>query len=150
MLRELVALLARRELLDEDVDAVCEVALSANLNPELAFLEDSADRLLFAIAGELADYVALSDKVDELHAQLAASLSGGLPPFPALRDAQSYHRWLDAALAAAAPDVGGYAALGLDCSPSDEQFATIVYRADVPRLLALGQALGVRLRALSG
>ena len=143
-LHELLYLLSCRVLEGDELDARVEAVHAADTNDDYDWMDDALERREFAVQSELSEWVAIGDKVDELHELISDSFDDPLPPYPYHDDKgdfppSAYFRWLDGVLAPCGP---GYELL-LWNNPYDENLhALAVHRADMPRVLELSHALG--------
>ena len=143
-LNELIHLLSRRQLEGENLEACVEAVRNADHNDDYDWLDEGHERQQYAVLAELNDWVAIGDKVDELHEVIADIVfDHALPPFPDHGDKQdfpppAYFRWLDERLAASGK---GYELLLWDHGYDDNLNALVVRREDTPRILALSGTL---------
>lgn len=143
-LNELIHLLSRRELEGENLEACVEAVRHADDNDNYDWLDEGHERQQYAVLAELNDWVAISDKVDELHEVITDIVfDHPLPPFPYPDDNRdfpppAYFRWLDERLAASGK---GYELLLWDHGYDDNINALVVRREDTPRILALAGTL---------
>lgn len=143
MLAELITLLTCDGLEgDELADCVARIKASP-ADPELEWIdgESPGEFMQFAILAELGDYLAIGDKLDELHEEISEQFADPLPPFPG-RDtlAVDYFQWLDGQLAARPTP---YEILLWGNPFDDNLYAFIVRRRDTARVLDLAGGLGL-------
>lgn len=142
-LAELISLLTCGDLQGEDAQT-CAAAVRADMDdPDLAFVEEENDRLQFLIRVQLDDWIAWSDKIDELHDKIIADFQEPLPPFPHHANkmdfsSADYFRWMDSVLAGQ-----GYELLLWRDRFDDNIYAFAVGRDDTARILALCTDIGV-------
>ncbi len=149
-LAELLTLLTRNRLEDDAVQKVLEVFQVAQHDPEryVRDYDDSAEWMLeylpedvprFAVWRELLEFIALSDKVDELHEQIQDLSPVPLPDYPydQLEYASDYFEWLDKLLVA-----HGYELISFGDSYGDDLSTLLVNRTDTARILELGHFFG--------
>jgi hypothetical protein len=155
MIRELVELLTSGELADDQVEAIAMIVEDAPDNPEYEWREwlpEPTNAMLWALLVELDDFIATSDKIDELHEQIQEFFDDEFPGFPhdprgkQPDGVQTYFQWLDGVLQARAVDRGGYELLEIENPVDDNMCAIIVYRPDTDRILQLADALSLRIR----
>lgn len=154
-LEELLDLLTCNDFEPEELAEMAERIQNAPNDPEYEWLADGMPEdevtpelfMRFALSSEVSDYVAHSDKVDELHEQIEEMFEDSeepLPPFPyeesdeADNGVQFYFEWLDEQLA----ERGDYSFLIMDVGLDDELHAIVVLRDDVDRILELASQLG--------
>jgi hypothetical protein len=155
MLEELLTLLSMGDIEAEALAEMCEFIEAAPDNPEFDWIDDAEQARAFAIYDQLGDFIAESDKIDELHEQMVEWFASPLPPFPhddeaVQQSSFAYFRWLDAQLAARAPEEGGYQLLSLELGLDDMLRVLLVWRRDVTRILELATAQGLRLGVEDG
>ncbi|KQO00251.1 MULTISPECIES: hypothetical protein [Stenotrophomonas] len=143
MLTELITLLTCDGLEGDDLaDCVARIEASP-ADPELEWIEGDgpAAFMQFAILAELGDFVAIGDKVDELHEEISEQFADPLPAFPGQEmPAAEYFQWLDGQLAARPTP---YEILLWGNHFDDNLYAFIVRRKDTARVLDLADGLGL-------
>jgi hypothetical protein len=154
MLPELVELLTCGDLASDQVEAIAMIVEDAPDNPEYEWREwlpDPTHAMVWALLVELDDFIATSDKIDELHEQIAEFFDADFPGFPhdprgkQPDGVQSYFRWLDGVLQARAPERGGYELLEIENPVDDNMCAIVVCRPDTTRILELADSLSLRI-----
>ena len=150
MIEELLRLLSCDEMDAEELAAAVEFVRNAPDDPELAWTGGPKQATTFAIYDALSEFVADSDKIDELHEQLEGMFEPPFPPFPhddpsIQQSSFAYFRWLDDVLSKWAVAKGGYALVGIDPGFDDHLRVVVVYRKDTRRILELADALSVGL-----
>ena len=143
-LHELLYLLSCHVLEGDELDTCVETVRSADTSEDLDWIDEAHERREFAVQGELSEWVAIGDKVDELHELISDGFSDPLPPYPYPDDKRDftppmYFRWLDGVLAQRGP---GYELLLWNNPYDDNLHALAVHRAEMPRILELSHALG--------
>ena len=143
-LDELLHLLSCRQLQGEPLTACVDDVQRADENEDYDWMEEASERRQFAVSSVLSDWVAIGDKVDELHEIIIDGFSEELPAYPYRDDKNDftppmYFRWLDDVLAAHGR---GYELLLWDNAYDDNLYAFAVERADTQRILDLSGALG--------
>jgi len=143
MISELVVLLTGGDLDEDEVQEFTAYIEGAAENPEFDWIEDPQDALLWGLFDQLDEFIATSDKIDELHEQLSDLFADPLEPFPYEQYQEEnwhsghYFAWLDAQLAKRSPERGGYELLVMDNGFDDNMRAIVVNRPDVARVLEL-------------
>lgn len=143
-LNELLHLLSCRQLEGDRLAACADEVRRADENEDYDWLEEASERRHVAVPGVLSDWVAIGDKVDELHEIIIDGFSEALPAYPYPEDKSDftppmYFRWLDEVLAAHGR---GYELLLWDNGYDDNLYAFAVQRADTQRILDLSGELG--------
>lgn len=143
-LHELLHLLSGRELEGEALTVCAAAVNAADDNENLDWVDDPIERRQIAVMGELSGWVAIGDKVDELHELISDGFQDPLPPYPYHDDKRdfppsAYFRWLDDLLVQRGP---GYELLLWDNSYDENLYALTVRRADMQRILDLSEAFG--------
>ncbi|MFZ2269573.1 MAG: hypothetical protein WAV95_18510 [Azonexus sp.] len=151
----LLDLLTSRSLDTEELDEAAAYVRNSPEDPELEWAGDSRSIMTFAICNTLSDFVATSDKIDELHEQIEAFFSNPIPPFPAddpevQKSSFAYFRWLDSILAQRAPEKGGYELLSVNPGLDDNLYVVVVDRCDTERILELANALDLNIYRENG
>lgn len=151
----LLDLLTSHSLDAEELDEAAAYVRNSPADPELEWAGDSRRIMTFAICDTLSDFVAMSDKIDELHEQIEAFFSNPIPPFPAddaevQKSSFAYFRWLDKILAQMAPAKGGYELLSVNPCLNDSLFVVVVDRCDTERILELANALDLNIYRENG
>lgn len=128
----------------QDPDAYFEQYLSEE---EHGWMRDcGASMTEVALTEAIQQELCCSDKADELYEQVSEQFSDPLPAAPAsCRYLHEYLRLLDDALQLRGPQPGGYELLEFGDSYSDELQVLVVFRKDTPRILELGQQLGIHI-----
>jgi hypothetical protein len=139
-LSELIYLMANRQFDEDEAISMAAAARAEVDDGEFDWIDGEDRQLMFAVEGQLMDWFAIGDKIDELHEQISAWFDPPLPPFPGL-DPPGYMQWLDDVLA---KRENNYELLEFDNYFDDNIHATTVLRADMPRILALCRALKFR------
>ena len=143
-LTELLRMLSRHAFEGARLVRAAEHVQQAGCDPELLELGGSAVFMAYALASELAELMAASECLPELHDQLSDLLVRPLPPMPCAAAAPAgYFAWLDAQLAERHREWGGLAALGLELGVDARLRLLLVYRRDLPRILRLARGLGL-------
>lgn len=143
-LNELIHLLSRRELSGENLEACVDAVRNADANDDYDWLDEGHERQQYAVVAELTDWVAVGDKVDELHEVITDIVfDHPLPPFPYHDNNEdfpppAYFRWVDEQLAASGE---GYELVLWDHGYDDNLNVLVVRREDTPRILALAGTL---------
>lgn len=148
MLKELVDLLTCRELDPKEVATLVAEIDGAAEDPDLEWMGDASPEELMqtALVFKLMEYIAVGDKVDELHEQINDFFGVPLGDYPRHADGreflpEEYFAWLDPILAQRGKDGSGYELLLLDDSFSDELNAIVVRRPDTARVLEIAKKL---------
>jgi hypothetical protein len=150
MLADFLRRVSCEEMTDAQIEDAVQFITGAPDNPELEWTEDPARAREIALFDALSDYIAESDKIDELHEQIQAFFTEDFPPFPhdprgkQPNGVATYYRWLDTELQTWNEARGGYALLLIDNFFDDNARGIIVFRPDVPRILELADSLGFR------
>jgi hypothetical protein len=150
MLADFLRHVSCEELTDAQIEDAVQFITGAPDDPELEWTEDPARAREIALFDTLSDYIAVSDKIDELHEQIQAFFTEDFPPFPhdprgkQPNGVATYYRWLDTELQTWNEARGGYALLLIDNFFDDNARGIIVFRPDVPRILELADSLGFR------
>lgn len=143
-LEELIDLLTFRQLDAEGVAKRTQEVRGAMDDPDLDWIDDPLDRLQFGVRAHLHEWIAASDRIDELHEQISADFAEPLPPFPeryrARGSTYDYFRWVDGVLAELEPACD---MLLWDSRYDEDWFVFVVYRADTARILDLTRQLGL-------
>ncbi|NRR33308.1 hypothetical protein HSX11_24335 [Oxalobacteraceae bacterium] len=155
MIEELIGLLSCNDLNPAEVAAIAELVKKAPEDPELHWIEDPAQAMTHAILNNMTDYIAESDKIDELHEQLEEMFTDPLPAFPyddeAVQESSfAYFKWLDEILAQRGSDIGGYELLSIDDGVDDYIRVAVVNRKDTARILELALLLEFRISRENG
>jgi hypothetical protein len=152
-LTELLNLLACRDADPDTLAQMAQAVRNASDDPELDWAHELGASMKAAVLHQLGGWLAVSDKIDELHEQLEDQFEDPLPPFPCDRydqDVVGYFDWLSEELARRAPDEGGYDLVLFEFGFNDEMEALTVYRRDVPRILELANQVALDGRVPSG
>ncbi len=155
MLEELLQLLSCHELSAEELADAAAFVRQAPEDPELEWLDDIDSKMTFAIFDKLSEFIAVSDKIDELHEQLIEMFADPLPQFPhehpkICKNTDAYFQWLDTLLANRAPAEGGYELVSINTGIDDNLSVLVVYRRDTQRILDIAQSLSVRISRMNG
>jgi hypothetical protein len=150
MLKELVDLLTSRELDPAELESTVAAIDGAADDPDMDWLYEPTPEELTqtAIIFKLRDFIAVGDKIDEVHEQISDFFAEPLPDYPLHEDGRyflpdEYFLWLDQQLIQRAGDNGGYELLLLGQHYSEELHAVAVLRADAPRTLQLATELAL-------
>jgi hypothetical protein len=138
-LTELVDLLVGHDMEAAELADAVDLIQGAAKDPDYAWAEERAP--LAALLGELSPWMAVADKLDELHEQLSDLFAEPLPPFPEGEGALGYFDWLNPQLTRRKPEQGGYALMLVDSGFDDNLQALVVFLRDVPRILELANEL---------
>jgi hypothetical protein len=154
-IEELLDLLTSHDLSTEELSNAAEYVKNSPEDPELEWAGDLKSVRTFAICNTLSDFVATSDKIDELHEQIEAFFSNPLPPFPyddqeIQHSCFAYFRWLDNILAQRAPEKGGYELLSVNPELDDNLYVVVVDRCDTKRIIELANSLDLNISRLNG
>ncbi|TYZ13358.1 hypothetical protein FY528_02815 [Hymenobacter lutimineralis] len=155
---ELLTLLTTGTLAPEELVAATETVVLAAQDPDAYFeqylneeehswlLDCGASMTEVALSEVLEQELCRSDKADELYEQISEQFREPLPAAPPhYRYLREYLQLLDAELQQRGPQPGGYELLEFGDSYSDELQVLLVFRKDTPRLLELGQQLGIHI-----
>lgn len=141
---ELAVATAAVVLAAENPDAYFEQYLNEEEHGWL--LDCGASMTEVALTEAIQQELCRSDKADELYEQISEQLKEPLPAAPPhYRYLREYLELLDAELQGRGPQPGGYELLECGDSYSDELQVVLVFRKDTPRLLQLGQQLGIHI-----
>lgn len=149
-LKELVDLLTSRELEPEQLESAVAAIEGAADDPDLDWMEDPSPEQLMqvAIRNRLTQFIAVGDKIDEIHEQISDLFADPLPDYPLHEDGRhfrtdEYFVWLDRQLIQRAEDDEDYELLLLCNQYSDDLDAIPVLRSDTPRILQLATELAL-------
>jgi hypothetical protein len=143
MLTELITLLTCDDLQGKDLAACVSRITASPMDPELDWIDGDSPAafMQFAVLAELGDYLAIGDKLDELHEEISEQFANPLPAMPQQAlSAAEYFQWLDGQLAARPTP---YEILLWGNPFDDNLYAFIVRRHDSPRILELAGELGL-------
>ena len=141
-LTELLRMLSRRAFTGARLTRAAEHVHQAGCDPEAGDLGGSAAFMAYALATELAEQMASSESLAELHGQVSGLLARPLPPARESADAAGgYFAWLDAQLAERQRDWGGLAAMAMELGIDTRLRLLLVFRSDLPRILSLARGL---------
>lgn len=148
LLSELITKLTCGELEGQELDEAVTAISNAPSAPRDEWIDSDAQAYALAILWHLGDYIASSDKLDELHEQIQ-DMFDEFPDFPydMLKDSDGsalpYFEWLDTELAQRAVDEGGYDLIQIDGNGTDEMDALVVYRRDTNDIIQAAALMGV-------
>lgn len=148
LLSELLTKLTCGELQGEELDEAVTAISNAPSAPRDEWIDSDAQAYALAILWHLGDYIASSDKLDELHEQIQ-DMFDEFPDFPyeLLKDSDGsalpYFEWLDMELAQRAVEEGGYELIQIDGNGTDEMDALVVYRRDTNDIIQAAALMGV-------
>lgn len=148
LLSELLTLMTCGDLDGEELDDAVAAITAAPSNPQEDWVDSDGEAYAHEIIDQLGDYIASSDKIDELHEQIQ-DMFDDFPDFPydlLNQDGHGvlpYYEWLDRELAQRAVDEGGYDLIQIDGSGTDNMDALIVYRRDTAGIIQGAALIGV-------
>jgi hypothetical protein len=146
-LKELVYLLTGGLLEEDELTERVNAIEHAQEDPDLAWVSSPEQATEVALYGQLSEFIAESDKIDELHEQIADFFEPPLPDFPYQTHQKmlpaEYYQWLDGHLAEREKADGGYGLLVLDIGIDDNVRALVVLRRDIDRVLELAEQLSI-------
>ena len=151
LLSELLTKLTCGDLEGDELDEAVTAITDAPSAPRDEWIDSDAQAYAVAILSHLADYIASSDKLDELHEQIQ-DMFDEFPDFPyeLLKESGGsvlpYFEWLDTELAQRAVEEGGYDLIQIDGNGSDEMDALLVYRRDTNDIIQAAALMGVTIR----
>ncbi|TDY35965.1 hypothetical protein [Janthinobacterium sp. 75] len=148
LLSELLTKLTCGDLEGKELDEAVTAITDAPSAPRDEWIDSDAQAYAVAILSHLVDYIASSDKLDELHEQIQ-DMFDEFPDFPyeLLKESGGsvlpYFEWLDTELAQRAVEEGGYDLIQIDGNGSDEMDALLVYRRDTNDIIQAAALMGV-------